>query len=184
MAKKNHSLLLQCSTNSSRVPTFTWRKGTVEINSDSLFSITSDGSVSSLYIDVFNESFLGEYWCMASDEVHGLGQTSVEVQLSTEIYLLRPLENQTKYEGNPLEVECAVEGGVDNLTIEWRKGDVVLRPSPGVTVCTEPSPSCGPHPSLKFDKLSVSDEGMYSCVVHDSQKSKTFSFFILVYSEL
>ena len=44
-AKRNHSLLLQCSSNSSRVPTFMWKKGLVEVNSDSLFSVTSDGSI-------------------------------------------------------------------------------------------------------------------------------------------
>lgn len=183
-AMRNHSLLLQCSSNSSRVPTFTWKKGSVELNSDAQFSITSDGSNSSLYIDRFNDVFLGEYSCMASDEVHGSAETSVEIQLSTEIYLLRPLKNQTEFEGTPLEVECAIDGGVGNLTMEWRKDNSVLHVQslPGVTVCTESS--CGPHPSIKFKELALSHEGNYSCVVNDSQKSKTFSFLVIVYSEL
>ena len=179
-AMRNHSLLLQCSSNSSQVPTFTWKHNSTEITSGLLFSVSSDGHTSSLYVDKFNDSFLGEYACMASDKVHGLQQASVEVQLSTEIYLLRPLENQTEFEGSSLKVECAVDGGVNDTIVEWRKDDSVLRSSPGVTLCSEPD-DCVPY--IRFDKLAVSNEGNYSCVVHDSEKSKKFSFLIIVYSE-
>lgn len=181
LAKRKHSLLLSCFSSSSQVPVFTWRKDSVDLSSNPLVSISSHTTVSDLYIEKFEDTLLGEFSCTADDEFHGPEQASVEVKLSTDIYLLWPLANQSEFEGAVLEVLCPVDGGAENLKMEWRKGDLLLESSPGVTIATALDSSS--IPSILFDKITVSHEGNYSCLVEDSQQSKTFPFLVTVYSK-
>lgn len=160
-------LNLTCSAHSAPPPTYTWLKNGSPVIP--LPGLVLDSGW--LFIQNVSSEFTGNYTCMAKTTLPENGTILGEVASSGEVRMVGPtiftstagplVYRQVKDNPHPIVLPCAIEGDeMAIFDITWQKNGVPI--SSG----TNPSFSASPNAlTLTFDTWSVSDSGVYECVV-------------------
>ena len=173
MAFSGDPLNLTCSAYSAPPPIYTWLKdGSPVVPSPGL--VVDSGQ---LFIQNVSSEFTGNYTCMARTTLPENGTVLGEVASSGELRMVGPtfftstagplVYRQVKDNPRPIVLPCAIEGDeMAIFDIMWQKNGAPI------PLGTDPplSPSTNAL-TLTFDTWSVSDSGVYECVVSTRIKS-------------
>ena len=181
-AKLNHSLTLTCTTTSTHTPQLSWYNGSTELlSSNSRYRIIKASSgQSSLVITHFSEGDSRTrtvFHCRTNDSLSRVTDRSISVELSTELYLTRPLREQLcVHENVTLTVTCSVAGGTGSVLVRWYHDKRAVANSSQVTVRDR---------NITFHPVKRTMDGSYRCVATDAASQTITNPFILsVYGEL
>ena len=177
----NHTLSITCITNATHNPSLIWSKGEEEVVSRDGMLVSVAGNSSTVNINRVREEDATSYSCKLNDSIHNPVSKTIQVNLSTSIYLSRPLPDQSGITNYNFSVACPVMGGTRNLSVIWYKeATAVVSGVDGMVIRTNTEG----FSELYVSSLNISHEGLYMCKATDNISEFNTSFYVTVYSEL
>lgn len=177
-AMLNHSLILTCESNTTNNK-FEWRNGSTKLVEDGTISISSFSKFSVLNITRVTSERSNVYSCVLSNSIHNGITQVLQVNMSTDIYLMSDLKDMNGIKNRTLQVLCPVAGGYGVVRVTWYKGSTPLPdPANGFLV------SGSNNNMLTIQSLTLNHEGMYSCnATDDLHQVFSQEFHIIVYGK-
>ncbi|XP_077997326.1 protein Obscurin-like [Glandiceps talaboti] len=148
---------LQCTVSIEPLPQVSWvRDGQVLVNDERYQHSVNSAGVCSLHIKDVTATDIGEYECVATNEV-GTSRVAVFLDLAEPPKFITDLEDQNVKAGTSLRIDCRV-GGIPEPDIFWYKDDIFVQETANVQVLFEGEDTCG----LIFLKATMEDTGEYT----------------------
>ncbi|XP_010188966.1 PREDICTED: obscurin-like, partial [Mesitornis unicolor] len=151
------SVSLRCELTKADT-TVVWKKGEATLQASAKYEMKQKGTVAELVIHNAEPEDAGRYTCDTGDQ-----QTTAQVQIhAVSALITKELKSVEAVEGGTATLRCQLS---KEVTVEWRKGHVLLRPSNKYRMRQE-----GTAAELLIHDLDLKDAGDYTCVV-GSQKT-------------
>lgn len=160
-AMLNHSLILICESNTTNNK-FEWKNGSAKFVEDETVSISSFSKFSVLNITQVTSERSNVYSCILSNSIHSGVTQVLEVNMSTDIYLMSDLNDVSGINNRTLQVLCPVAGGYGVVTVTWYRGSTPLPDSTNGFLVSGSNNNV-----LTIRSLALNHEGMYSCNATD-----------------
>ena len=177
----NHTLSITCITNSTHNPSLVWSKGEDEVVSRDGVLVFAAGNSSTVNINRVREEDATSYSCQLNDSIHNPVSKTIQVNLSTSIYLSRPLPDRSGIANYNFSIACPITGGTRSLSVMWYKeATAVVSRADGIVIRTNTEG----FSELYISSLNISHEGLYMCKATDNISEFNTSFFVTVNSEL
>ena len=157
----NHSLILTCKSNTTN-NIFQWKNGSTDLVAEGSVSITSFSNISVLNITRVTSDKNNIYSCILSNSIHSGVKQVLQVNMSTDIYLLRDLDEVKGIRNKTLQVLCPVAGGHGVVMVTWYRGSTPLPDLANGFLVSGTNNNI-----LIVSSLTLNHEGMYSCNATD-----------------
>lgn len=185
LAKLNHTVSIQCITNTTGTE-FVWRNGSTIINGgdSNRVSVSTSGLSSVLSIHRFTTYDQAVYSCEIHSNSHVTVSTDITVSLTSDIYLLWDSTTQYGSIHNSFILTCPLSGGRGDLTVAWLLNGTAVSQQEGDSIYTVGTGGEEP-PQLVIPSLDVPHEyDVFTCEAQDSEgRSFSQDFKIIVESE-
>ncbi|KAK5865788.1 hypothetical protein PBY51_020030 [Eleginops maclovinus] len=168
---ERNTALFMCQTSGAPKPAITWRKGSQVLASGSVqvprFTLLQSGGLQ-IHPISFQDS--GDYTCIASNSEGSINSTSSLTVWSRTIISVPPTDKRV-IKGTTAVLDCnASHDPRVNISFNWERGGVVVRPSSGGRVTMRQG-------SLTIGQTWSGDIGDYTCTVtsqagNDSQSAR------------
>uniref|UniRef100_A0A672TQ42 Obscurin n=1 Tax=Strigops habroptila TaxID=2489341 RepID=A0A672TQ42_STRHB len=153
---EGEDVILHCETSKSDSPV-KWCKDGKSLRNSSKYNISRLGFEAKLVIHRAEERDSGRYECEA-----GAAKSSAIITVKAlPILFQEEMLNKEATEGEAVTLHCKLS---KSAPVEWRKGNMVLKPSEKYKIEQE-----GPFVELMIRDLDLADAGDYSCVCGDQQ---------------
>ncbi|XP_051722135.1 LOW QUALITY PROTEIN: carcinoembryonic antigen-related cell adhesion molecule 1 [Ctenopharyngodon idella] len=156
------NVTFNCSANSYPTSQYSWFHNG---------SMVGDGSV---YVTAaLSLTNSGQYTCMAFNHITG-SSSNASVQLTLKYpvsHVIVNADNQQPIFNQPFTLTCTGSGDVEH--IQWMKNGMLLYPKNGISFSTNNS-------TLRFQNLSLNDDGQYQCEASNAFSSMTSEAYDLM----
>ncbi|XP_010016327.1 PREDICTED: obscurin-like, partial [Nestor notabilis] len=155
-ATESGTATLQCEL-SQAVGSVEWRKDGKVLMPDNKYKMRREGRFVELVIQDLDLMDAGSYTCVCGDQ-----KTTAALRVNAlPILFQEEMLNKEATEGEAVTLHCKLS---KSAPVEWRKGNMVLKPSEKYKIEQE-----GPFVELMIRDLDLADAGDYSCVCGDQQ---------------
>uniref|UniRef100_A0A803VK92 Obscurin, cytoskeletal calmodulin and titin-interacting RhoGEF n=1 Tax=Ficedula albicollis TaxID=59894 RepID=A0A803VK92_FICAL len=165
-ATESGTATLQCELSRPGGPV-RWRKDGRELLPSGKYRMRREGRFVELVIQELELTDAGSYTCLCGEQ-----ESTAALRVNAlPILFQEELMNKEATEGEAVTLHCKLS---KPAPVEWKKGNVVLKPSEKYKVEQE-----GPFVELTIRDLDLADAGDYSCVCGDRQTTAALAVNVL-----
>ncbi|XP_053913944.1 obscurin isoform X11 [Cuculus canorus] len=165
-ATESGTATLQCELSQAE-GSVEWRKDGKVLMPNGKYKMRQEGRFVELVIQDLNLMDAGSYTCVCGDQ-----KTTAALRVNAlPILFQEEMLNKEATEGQAVTLHCKLS---KSAPVEWRKGNMVLKPSEKYKIEQE-----GPFVELTIQDLDLADAGDYSCVCGDQQTTAALTVNVL-----
>ncbi|XP_065563829.1 uncharacterized protein LOC136029401 isoform X2 [Artemia franciscana] len=150
--------ILNCVAEGSPMPEVMWYRQGEPVHPSPSIGVVNDGT--ELRLAFIRQEDIDDYTCVARNSKGRVTHTT-KIVIAGSAVIVEPPRNQTRMEGEEVELPCEARGHPGNFTTRWIKDGIHISQIPGL----DSRASQRRDGSLILSPIAAEDQGFYACEV-------------------